>query len=298
MTPFTVIKRPMREQRTKHCHGNIKACNVLETKRWVLPWQLTLLEIWSSRQLGPVLWKLVHPSSPLWHAAQKQNEAGTELSTLAWLSNDYVIKHDVYCKVLGLIDGILRHDGDYLPPSDAWWDGASLVCGWQMPKKSSLLEGTWLRPKAVIVRKYLWRFQSRFLLTWKWLGQPGRNVVLCNTDCWCFVRKKVLSLKVFLLDMHTQTCDISCKTLAEQAVAIQHATLEKQNGHSLNPLSTGQSKIGRRRPIKLDNHCVFISQRISTSKISLERSFPYLNVDILFLKLGQKMTPLQLFEVT
>ena len=45
------------------------------------------------------------------------------------------------------------------------------------------------------------------------------------------------------------------------------------------PLSTGQSKIGRRRPISLDNHCVFISQRISTNKISLERSFPYLNVD-------------------
>ena len=20
---------------------------------------------------------------------------------------------------------------------------------------------------------------------WKWLGQPGRNVVLCKTDCWC-----------------------------------------------------------------------------------------------------------------
>ena len=47
----------------------------------------------------------------------------------------------------------------------------------------------------------------------------------------------------------------------------------------LIPLSTGQSKIGRRRPIKLDNHCVFISQRISTNKISLERYFPYLNVD-------------------
>ena len=28
---------------------------------------------------------------------------------------------------------------------------------------------------------------------------------------------------------------------------------------NINPLSTGQSKIGRRRPIKLDNHCVFIS---------------------------------------
>ena len=65
-----------------------------------------------------------------------------------------------------------------------------------------------------------------------------------------------------------------------------------------NPLSTGQSKIGRRRPIKLDNHCFFISQRISTNKISLERSFPYLNVDTLFLKIGQEMTPLQLFEVT
>ena len=66
----------------------------------------------------------------------------------------------------------------------------------------------------------------------------------------------------------------------------------------LNPLSTGQSKIGRRRPIKLDNHCVFISQRISTNEISLERSFSYLNVHILFLKIGQELTPLQLFEVT
>ena len=65
-----------------------------------------------------------------------------------------------------------------------------------------------------------------------------------------------------------------------------------------NPLSTGQSKIGRRRPISLDNHCVFISPRISTNKISLERSFPYLNVYTLFLKIGQEMTPLQLFEVT
>ena len=44
-------------------------------------------------------------------------------------------------------------------------------------------------------------------------------------------------------------------------------------------LSTGQSKIGRWQPIKLDNHCVFISQQISTNKISLERYFPYLNVD-------------------
>ena len=63
-------------------------------------------------------------------------------------------------------------------------------------------------------------------------------------------------------------------------------------------LSTGQSKIGRRRPISLDNHCVIISPRISTNKISLERYFPYLNVDTLFLKIGHEMTPLQLFEVT
>ena len=31
------------------------------------------------------------------------------------------------------------------------------------------------------------------LLTWKWLGQPGRNIVLCNTDCWC-VEEKVLAM--------------------------------------------------------------------------------------------------------
>ena len=24
---------------------------------------------------------------------------------------------------------------------------------------------------------------------WKWLGQPGRNVVPCNTDCWCGEKK-------------------------------------------------------------------------------------------------------------
>ena len=72
----------------------------------------------------------------------------------------------------------------------------------------------------------------------------------------------------------------------------------KINSLLINPLSTGQSKIGRLRPIKLDNHCVFISERISTNKILLERSFPYLNVDTLFLKIGQEMTPLQLFEVT
>ena len=66
----------------------------------------------------------------------------------------------------------------------------------------------------------------------------------------------------------------------------------------LNPLSTGQSKIGRRRPISLDYHCVNISQRIFINKISLERSFHYLNADTLFLKIGQEMTPLQPFEVT
>ena len=65
-----------------------------------------------------------------------------------------------------------------------------------------------------------------------------------------------------------------------------------------NPLSTGQSKIGRRRPISLDYHCVNMSQRIFINKISLERSFYYLNVDTLFLKIGQEMTPLQPFEVT
>ena len=27
----------------------------------------------------------------------------------------------------------------------------------------------------------------------KWLGQPGRNVVPCNTDCWCG-EKKVLAM--------------------------------------------------------------------------------------------------------
>ena len=66
----------------------------------------------------------------------------------------------------------------------------------------------------------------------------------------------------------------------------------------INPLSTGQSKIGRRRPISLDYHCVNISQRIFINTISLERSFHYLNADTLFLKIGQEMTPLQPFEVT
>ena len=72
----------------------------------------------------------------------------------------------------------------------------------------------------------------------------------------------------------------------------------KSRGSCLNPLSTGQSKIGRRRPISLDYHCVNISQRIFINKISLERSFHYLNVDTLVLKIGQEMTPLQPFEVT
>ena len=67
---------------------------------------------------------------------------------------------------------------------------------------------------------------------------------------------------------------------------------------NINPLSAGQSKIGRRRPISLDYHCVNISQRIFINKISLERSFHYLNADTLFLKIGQEMTPLQPFEVT
>ncbi len=59
-----------------------------------------------------------------------------------------------------------------------------------------------------------------------------------------------------------------------------------------------QSKIGRRRPISLDDHCVNISQWIFINKISLERSFHYLNVDTLFLKIEQEMTPLRPFEVT
>ena len=61
----------------------------------------------------------------------------------------------------------------------------------------------------------------------------------------------------------------------------------------INPLSTGQSKIGRRQPISLDYHCVNISQRIFINKVSLERFFRYLNADTLFLKIGQEMTPLQ-----
>ena len=65
-----------------------------------------------------------------------------------------------------------------------------------------------------------------------------------------------------------------------------------------NPLSTGQSKIGRRRPISLDYHCINISQRIFIIKVSLERSFHYLNTDTLFLKIGQEMTLLRPFEVT
>ena len=36
-------------------------------------------------------------------------------------------------------------------------------------------------------------FSFSVALTWKWLGQPGRNVVLCNTDCWCD-EKKVLAM--------------------------------------------------------------------------------------------------------
>ena len=67
---------------------------------------------------------------------------------------------------------------------------------------------------------------------------------------------------------------------------------------NFNPLSTGQSKIGRRRPISLDYHCVNISQPIFINEISLERSFHYLNADTLFLKIGQEMTPLHPFEVT
>ena len=46
------------------------------------------------------------------------------------------------------------------------------------------------------------------------------------------------------------------------------------------------------------NHCVTISQRISTNKVSLERSLHDLNVDIFVLKIGQEMMSLQPFEVT
>ena len=61
---------------------------------------------------------------------------------------------------------------------------------------------------------------------------------------------------------------------------------------------TGQSKIGRRRQISLDHHCVNISQRIFINKVSLERSFHYLNAHTLLLKIRQEMTQLQPFEVT
>ena len=35
-----------------------------------------------------------------------------------------------------------------------------------------------------------WHFLF-LLLTWKWLGQPGRNVVPCNTDCWWGQKKSI-----------------------------------------------------------------------------------------------------------
>ena len=48
-------------------------------------------------------------------------------------------------------------------------------------------------------RKSTSRFKKvgiSFSVAWKWLGQPGRNVVLCNTDCWCG-EKKVLCFFIF-----------------------------------------------------------------------------------------------------
>ena len=86
---------------------------------------------------------------------------------------------------------------------------------------------------------------------------------------------------------------------------VKHLSMHNSFYHTIfqqqvlfNPLSTGQSKIGRRRPIRLDYHCVNISQRIFINKILLERSFHYLNADTLVWKIGQEMTPLQPFEVT
>ena len=86
-----------------------------------------------------------------------------------------------------------------------------------------------------------------------------------------------------------------CSRKQDQENERERETFASDN---INPLSTGQSKIGRRRPISLNYHCVNISQRILISKISLERSVHYLNADTLFLKIGQEMTPLQPFEVT
>ena len=40
------------------------------------------------------------------------------------------------------------------------------------------------------------------LLTWKWLGQPGRNVVPCNADCWCG-EKKVLASFIGVFGQYT-----------------------------------------------------------------------------------------------
>ena len=100
---------------------------------------------------------------------------------------------------------------------------------------------------------------------------------------------------------HEQSCpDSACGIVVPtcQMLISFERNKERLVQSPLNPLATGQSKIGRRRPISLDNHCVTISQRIFINKISLERSFHYLNADTLFLKIGQEMTPLQPFEVT
>ena len=113
----------------------------------------------------------------------------------------------------------------------------------------------------------------------------------------CFFFLVILDTLRLILKTPTSTPNVTFPQLRRDDAPHLPDSSRKSTSR-FNPLSTGQSKIGRRRPISLDYHCVNISQRIFINKISLERSFHYLNADTLFLKIGQEMTPLQPFEVT
>ena len=108
-----------------------------------------------------------------------------------------------------------------------------------------------------------------------------RSLLVCSSIVWSLL--VCFSLIFTFVNIYYHTCGFAKKKVVRNLI---------------NPLSTGQSKIGRRRPIRLDYHCVNIFQRIFINKVSLERSFHYLNADTLVLKIGQEMTPLQPFEVT
>ena len=99
--------------------------------------------------------------------------------------------------VSAIVDILPGNRGAYFRADSCWVFIANTFFS---SHQQSVLQGTTFRPGVpshfqVSKKKKDWHFLF-LLLTWKWLGQPGRNVMLCNTDCWCD-EKKVLGELIF-----------------------------------------------------------------------------------------------------